>query len=203
MGYVRDKLLPPLLRLLERVRHRVECQRKVVDLAGIFVGLLGAKFGFSVAEPARHIRHLAERPDKRARQEGRRNERQAQRCDCRIEKERAAAEHVVRRLVHGCGHNNEAHKVPCRVVYNRLSGQKALVLINIRQLHVFFIVHAVSQHLPPVALWHLLSHMVARQAVARADDNVSVLIADERTDLSDFGKKRQPDLEIPVALECA
>ena len=44
---------------------------------GIFAGLLGAKFGFSVAEPARHIRHLAERPDKRARQEGRRNERQA------------------------------------------------------------------------------------------------------------------------------
>ena len=75
--YVRNELLPPLLRLLERVCHRVEGQRKVVDLLRIFAGLLGAKFGFSVAEPARHIRHLAERPDKRARQEGRRNERQA------------------------------------------------------------------------------------------------------------------------------
>ena len=71
-----------------------------------------------------------------------------------------------RRLVHRRGHNDEAHQIAGLIVHNRLPGKKTRVVIDIGKMHVFFIVHTLAQHFAPVTLRHLLSHMVAGQAVA-------------------------------------
>ena len=166
MRHVRDELLPALLGLLQRIRHRVERQRQIVDLARVALCLLGAELGLAVAEAARHICHLTEGAHQRPRQKCRCHQRQTQRADCRVDEERAAAQHIIRRLVHRRGHNDEAHQIAGLIVHNRLPGKKTRVVIDIGKMHVFFIVHTLAQHFAPVTLRHLLSHMVAGQVVA-------------------------------------